>query len=205
MSGWSNKDAKDEINKYKDHDKAAVEAFFESRGFTVQGNIIDSGGNIGILKNTLMESWWQGGYSTTMMESWWQGGFSTIPGSMNERSWIESILASKEMPLAMAAIQVLTVDGIPFAVGVTGGIGPEDLPITLGLFTLSRGAAILGTTATFYQYSHGLNDTRLTDVAESAGTTIAGFWPSATITAVHTNLFYSAYRYWGGELPTWLP
>ena len=127
------------------------------------------------------------------------------PTSANNHSWIESMLASKEMPLAMAAIQVLTVDGIPLAIGITAGIGPDDLPITLGLFTLSRGAAILGTAATFYQYSHGLNETQLTDVGVSAGTTIAGFFPSATVPSVHINLFYSAYRYWDGELPNCLP
>jgi hypothetical protein len=138
-----------------------------------------------------------------IVEDWWQEWFSAA--SINDISWIEAMLESKETPLAMGAVQVLTIDGIPVVTGITNGIGVEDLPLALTLFITSRGAAVVGTTSTFYQYSNGLNDTKLTDVIESAITTTAGFWPAAAVPAVHINLFYSAYRYWGGQLPAGLP
>jgi hypothetical protein len=122
-------------------------------------------------------------------------------------SWLELLLGWKETPLAMAAIQVLTVDGLPLIIGLTAGIGPEDLPIALALFGVSRLAAIIGTASTLYQYQHNMYGTQMTDVVVSTTTLITGFIPIPQIylASVHVDLFYTFYRYIGGGLPPIFP
>ena len=124
-----------------------------------------------------------------------------------ELNWLETILAPKETPLVMATIQVLATDGFPLIAGITGGIGPEDLVVALACAVASRGAAVLGTVSTLYQYRNNLHGAQMTDAVESVVTTIGGFIPFAPvyITSVHVNFFYTAYRYFGGELPSIFP
>jgi hypothetical protein len=118
----------------------------------------------------------------------------------DNQNWLEIILGWKETPLVMAAIQVLSIDGIPLITGIMSEIGPGDLAIALACFAASRGAAVTGTASTLYQYHNNLYGTQKIDAIESIVTTITGSIPIPVIflTSVHLNLFYTAYRYFGG-------
>jgi hypothetical protein len=130
------------------------------------------------------------------------------PSSIAEEdllNWYEEHLARKETPLIGASISVLVIDGIPIITGLTGGIGLEDLPLALVLFIMSRISAVDGLVSTYYQYRNDLHGTQAIDVIETTATTILGSIPPLTIPSVHINLWYVAYRYFGGELPSSFP
>ena len=128
---------------------------------------------------------------------------STTAGSPNNGNFYEAIsgwgidiLKYQYTPLAMASLQFLTGEAfdIVLPMALVPGAGEIALGGAITLFGINRGAAVIGTASTFYQYSKHYYGTNGFDVTESVVTTLVGTFPPASVNASLVNLFWSGFR-----------
>jgi hypothetical protein len=89
------------------------------------------------------------------------------------------ILSNPNTSVTTSALQVVSGTVMVVGIGllVIPGAEPVGAALAIGAFAVNRSAALIGSAATYYQYSHHLNGVNKVDVAVSLSTTIVGTVP----------------------------
>lgn len=119
----------------------------------------------------------------------------TVKNELNKPQY-EPLLKNKYTPVVFGAISVIATDVQFIAPGI---LPPPISPLVVGsAYLISRGAGIVGTVSTGYQYSHNLYGTTQEDLEISAGAMIISSIPKPDLGFVNSMGFlYTFFRTFG--------